>query len=378
MMIANPIAHWSEDAVFILDFMNGTLPTPVTFTRASNGWYFDSNGYLAQASTDVARFDYGSPGSASLQGILIEESRTNKALRCRDLTQSAWVKTNATASLNQTGLDNSSNTASLLTATAANATALQTVTQSATNSTFSVYLKRITGTGTIQLTQDNGSTYTTVTLTSSWQRFTLAAQSTTNPVFGIKIVTSGDAVAWDCAQFEAGKFVTSPILTTTASVTRSGDAASVTSIPWFNATVGTFMTQAIMITNGPNNNQTLAEFSDGTTNNRIGNYVITSDLAQGYVSVSGTFNVSGGAVGGPPSMTIFKQAMKYKSGSNVAAYATNIDTAGTVGTSTLPSGISQLRIGDRSDGIRPINGWIRRFKYWNYGLTNAQLQRITL
>ena len=342
MMLSMPVAHVSDNAVRILDFMNGTLPPAVTFTRSSNGWYFNSSGNLAQASSNIARFDYGTPGSTALQGLLIEEARTNKALQCRDLTQSAWTKSNATASLNQTGLDGSSNTASSLTATSANATALQTVTQSATNSVFSVYLKRITGTGTIQLTQDNGSTYTTVTLTASWQRFTLSAQSTTNPTFGIKMVTSGDAVAWDCAQFEAGTFATSPILTTSASVTRALDVANVSSIPWFNATTGSFVIEAMLITSSPATNQSTVDFHDGSTSNRIGNYVTTGDVTLGNNTISGASGQSGGTIGGPASRASFKQGMKYKASANITAYNGSIDSAGALGSSSIPSGISQL------------------------------------
>ena len=378
MIIANPVAQWSDNAVFILDFMNGTLPAPVTFTRASNAWYFNSSGNLAQASTNVARFDYGTPGSATLQGLYIEESRTNKALQCRDLTQTAWVKTSATAALTQTGLDATANSASLITSTAANATALQTLTQTATSSVFSVYLKRVTGTGTIQLTQDNGTTWTTVTLTASWQRFALAAQSTTNPVFGIKIATSGDAVAWDCAQFEAGPFATSPILTTTASVTRALDVATVSSIPWFNATTGSLAVESMIEGNAASGlSSSTFDLNDGTVNNRIGGLILAAGAIECGIVISGATSVSGAATGSPAIRAIFKQGLKYKAASNVAAYAGAIDTAGTLGAASLPAGISQLRLGDRFDGARTLNGWVRRFRYWNLGLTNTQLQRVT-
>ena len=377
MMIASPIAQWSDDAVFILDFMNSTMPAPVTFTRASSAWYFNSSGVLMQVSTDAPRFDYGSFGGTTLLGLLIEEARTNRVVQCRDLTQSAWTKTSMTTALDQTGIDGTANAASSATATTANATVLQTYSNIAASRVFSVFLKRITGTGTIQLTQDNGSTWTTVTLTSSWQRFILPQQSTLNPTFGMKIVTSGDVVGFDCSQLEAGTFATSPILTTTAAVTRAIDVANVSSIPWFNATVGSFAIEAILRTAAPTNNQSTADFNDGSINNRIGLYTTPAGAADATVTISGTSALSGVTIGGPSAGAVFRQAMRYIASNNKAAYAGSIDSSGTLTASALPTGISQLRIGDRQDGTRPINGWVRRFRYWNYGFTNAQLQRVS-
>jgi hypothetical protein len=88
-----------------------------------------------------------------------------------------------------------------------------------------VFLKRITGTGNIQVTLD-GSTYSTVELSDTlWYRIVLSG-SVTNPTVGIRLAVSGDAVAMDYGQVEDGLFVTSPILTTTATVTRSADVGT--------------------------------------------------------------------------------------------------------------------------------------------------------
>jgi hypothetical protein len=49
-----------------------------------------------------------------------------------------------------------------------------------------------------------------------------------NPVIGVRIVTSGDAVNVDFAQNEANTFPTPPIATTTVSVARAADGISAT------------------------------------------------------------------------------------------------------------------------------------------------------
>ena len=57
-------------------FLGGSLPPGATLTRASTGWYFDSSGVLQSASTDVARFTHN-PGTLALEGLLVEPAATN-------------------------------------------------------------------------------------------------------------------------------------------------------------------------------------------------------------------------------------------------------------------------------------------------------------
>jgi hypothetical protein len=54
-------------------------------------------------------------------------------------------------------------------------------------------MSRISGSGNIQLTLDNAS-FTTVTLTTADQVFSINQAGLTNPNFGIRIVTNGDSI----------------------------------------------------------------------------------------------------------------------------------------------------------------------------------------
>ena len=127
----------------------------------------------------------------------------NQVLYSQLFSNAAWVKTNITLTATQT--DPSAGTeAFTLTATGNNATMLQSVVLTGTlNRTFSIYLKRKTGTGDISITVD-GSTYSVESTTGSWARFdtTLAASGTVTA--GIKIATSGDEVYAAWAQLEDG------------------------------------------------------------------------------------------------------------------------------------------------------------------------------
>jgi hypothetical protein len=61
-------------------------------------------------------------------GLLVEEARTELTLYNRDFTNAAWTKSNMTTAKTATGPDGVTNSASTLTATAGNATALQAIT----------------------------------------------------------------------------------------------------------------------------------------------------------------------------------------------------------------------------------------------------------
>jgi hypothetical protein len=77
-----------------IDWSTGT-PSGYTLTRASSGTYVDSSGYIASASTDVARLTHDSSGNRL--GLLVEESRTNTLQRSEEFDNAYWAKTNLLA-----------------------------------------------------------------------------------------------------------------------------------------------------------------------------------------------------------------------------------------------------------------------------------------
>lgn len=137
----------------------------------------------------------------------------NQALYSQLFSNAAWVKTNITLTAGQT--DPSAGTEAFrLTAVAANATMLQSIALTGTlNRTFSIYIKRVTGTGAISITVD-GTTYSVETTTASWARYDTTLTASGTVTFGIKIATSADAVDVAWAQLEDG--VASTYATNTA------------------------------------------------------------------------------------------------------------------------------------------------------------------
>jgi hypothetical protein len=202
---------------YLGDGVSGIYIGAAQFQTGDIATTYQSIGAQTPTSTSLA-------ANPTSNGLLIEESRANRILWCRDATQANWVSTNVTAAKDQTGIDGVANAASSLTATANDGTCIQTITLASGSRTGSVYLKRITGTGNVQVTLD-GSTYSTVELSDTeWRRIVLSG-TVTNPTVGIKLAVSGDAVAMDYGQVEDGANETSPILTTNAAVTRAADVA---------------------------------------------------------------------------------------------------------------------------------------------------------
>ena len=177
-----------------LDFANsGVLDNRITFTRSTTGTYY--NGY----SSAVAE-----------QNLLVYS---------QDFTNANWVKGDVTVVGNSTTAPDGTTTACTLTATTSvNGVIRELVTYNGSAYTFSVWLKRLTGTGNIQI--NAGGSYTTVAVTSSWALYTItqtpsAGVSTT----GIFITTNTDAVyAWG-AQLEQRSAVTAYTPTTTTAIT---------------------------------------------------------------------------------------------------------------------------------------------------------------
>jgi hypothetical protein len=192
-------------------------------------------------SSNVVTEAAGTPLTNAIT-LLAEGARTNLCLQSEGFSSATWVKDNVTVTANSIAGPDGVATADTLTASSVNGTVLQTITSASSERTFSVYLKRKTGTGTIQLTVDEGTTWVTVAITSSWVRYSMYKAGITNPRIGIRIVTNGDAIYADATQLENNPNYSSYIPTTTVALTRAADVASFTGagLSWYNSQQGTF------------------------------------------------------------------------------------------------------------------------------------------
>lgn len=78
------------DTALLLNFMTGTLPGGVTFTRASAGTYVNATGRIVSAAAHAARFDHD-PATLALRGLLVEPTATNLLVRSAEFNDAAWT-----------------------------------------------------------------------------------------------------------------------------------------------------------------------------------------------------------------------------------------------------------------------------------------------
>lgn len=343
----------------------GALSDFFTFTGGNQSLYRGAAGLLVQSVTNTPRIEYDASGN--LLGLLIEGARTNLALHSGDGTNAAWVKSNMTNAQTSTGPDGVALSATRLTAAAANATILQTVTSASATRAYSVWLRRITGTGNVDLTVDNGTTWTTKTLTTSWARYDISQAAVTNPVFGIRIVTSADAVDFAASQLESAAFPSSYIPTTTVGVARTVDVCTRTFGAEYILTAGTMFAQF-----------DLCGFASG-----VSQAVSWLDAGGRHLNtISGTdLQIRDGTNTGTKSLAVSANTM-YRAASAFDTNGMAITHSGqTVGTAsfdgTWGAGTTTLGLGQSGATGNELFGHIRRLSYWPERKSNADLQRLT-
>jgi len=289
-----------------------------------------------------------------------------------------WVKTDIIAAKDQTGIDGVANAASSLTATSAGGTCIQTITLASGSRSGSVYLKRITGTGIVQVSLD-GTTWSTVDLSSTeWRRIVLSG-TVTNPVVGVRIVTSGDAVAMDYGQVEDGVFATSPILTTEATATRAVESMSMTGsnfTGWYNQNGGAFLGEVwtpAIITNGfvfslSNPFLDRIEFGQGSSGNPTIRWIGTIYSAR---LVTTQFNAVVDTSIRPPSFQKIGFSFDNSNARIIAEATTTNGGAGNfLAIGRLPNNMTQAILGHR--------GYVRRLRFFSATLNESTMRQLLL
>ncbi len=347
-----------------------------TFTRATAGWTKLSTGLWAEVASGSPRSFYGAANNTvagAYAGYLAEGARTNLALQSRDMAQADWVKVNTTATKTATGIDGVVNSASRVTATSNGGTILQTLVAAATSRTYSVWLRRVTGTGTITIQQGATTLDVTASLNSTtYTRVELNA-SVLNSAYGIIFATSGDAVDADMNGFEAGAFASSPIPTTTATVTRNADVLTYPTTGWLNEAAGSILVTGAAFTDASTTTSTMMQIDDGTQDNRH-----TAVRASGAANLA---TVVGGVVQANPSggswalATVGKQGYDYATNDFIGAF--NGATFGADTSGTVPTSLITLRVGMNASAAAFTFGTISSIRYWPSRLPNATLQALT-
>ena len=395
----------------------------VTFTRASSGTYVGSDGVLRSAVTNAPRFDHNPTTGKSL-GLLVEEARTNSSEWSNSATQGeTWssVGTNldlasgqsdpagGTAGIRATDANSASGGTFLQRTSLANLTASTTVTYSvwlkpidcpnnviilnvfantttdAINAIFSVSGTAITEVSTSAIGTGAASGASFEVFPNGWYRCLLTGVPSTVTMADVRARialgsyqrAAGTArFDWYGAQLESGAFATSYIPTTGATATRAADVASITGSnfsSWYRQDEGTVFVNGITPPNRANF-PSLNTLHDGTSNNRLLQYVFTS----GYFSAARVGSVPQGdntAAVTPTDGSAYKVASAFAVNNSVTAVN---GVTGSVDTLCLmPTALNTLAIGAEWNNANIVNSTIRRLTYWPTRLSNEVLQRIT-
>jgi hypothetical protein len=402
------LARSNGDISYIGDGVSGIYIFGAQLSDSASLDPYSYNPVAAPTSTAYygPRFDYD-PATLAPKGLLIEEQRTNLLTYSSEFENTAWTKTNATVSANVTIAPDGTLTADKLEpATTASTSIYQSVVIAASSYTGSVYVKKGSGASdanrfylrdsttsttllqvaidydTLVITYVIGSTGASVqNVGNGWLRVSLTITSSLtigNTLrYGVCFVgnneTAGEfAYAWG-AQLEAGAFSTSYIPTTSATVTRAADNASMEGSnfsSWYNQSEGTIYA-AVSFTNTSSFN-TVYSITDGTVSNAIrtiqwnnGTDRPSNIVTAGVLQMN---PVSTGLIGNAKYCVAFAL--------NNANYAKN-GVLGVDDTSvTLPT-VNQLAFGSTAGATFYLNGHIQSIKYYPKRLPNADLQRLT-
>ena len=354
--------------------------------------------YLATTSTTQA--------VCAPRGLLIEEARTNLCTYSNQFDNAAYTKGNITVTANvATSPDGTTNANSFIRGasnTIESNLRITTTQAISTAYTLSVYAKAGTAGAYLYLRNlavdnaipsgvvvfnlangtivSNGSSYPSPIITSvgnGWYRCVISGTTPASIAnnladFGVcnaaNSVTgnSGDTIYIYGAQFEAGAFATSYIPTTSATVTRNADSATVPTGTWYNTAQGTvlaqFDTNALVTTARIIGTQNAAAFLS------LPNSTGSVSIFDGTNIIVSTLSVN----------TPTKAASTYVGSTLTICMSGGTPASGT-GAGTFPfSGTTTLGLGSSNNGTSLfLNGHIRSFSYYNYALTNAQLQQVT-
>jgi hypothetical protein len=303
--------------------------------------------------------------------LLIEPAATNLALHSRDLADVVWVKVNTTAAKTAIGADGVASGATTLTASAASGTVLQTIVSASSARIFSAHVRRRTGTGTVEMTQNNGTTWTPITLTDSFQRFVAPTGTITNPIVGFRIVTSGDAIDVDFTQQEVGAIATSAIPTAATAITRNADVIIDTAVSGLiGQTQGTIYAEVDLKANAAE--RRIISVTSGAEANRIIIWTLGTTL---FVSFNSATSINLGAF----PIGALKIAVGYtiSGGSTTHSISTN-GAAVVTGTSAVaPTGLNQINLGSSTVPALFLNDRISAAAIYTSRLSDTELASLT-
>ncbi len=433
----NSWAYWGLQ-VEETDIPSSLIQSTESFTsRGSTATYYGSDGLIKSAATNTARYSYNPTNLSIAPSLLLESSSSNTAYSADFSASTNHTGTSISSTNNTSPMGDA--TASLLVENTANGghyiTRSPSITSGTSAYTYSLFVKQYGTTrpiismqvwnpGATDIVQidfnfETGTFQNPVLLGGGWQiynaqklpngwwrisqTFMLGTTDTTcvtrlhlrHPTNGL--VYTGDGTSgvyvWG-HQFEPGYTTTSYIPTASALVTRSADvwsstagtrASDIVYMPsiadWYNVAEGTFVYEYYKKKHSSVNSLYLAQL---TTNRAL----TSPDRLQMTVGNTNkaTLSVLEGGIGLIASITGGLGEVRLTDDSNKIAYrikagsfsfAVNGDS-GTISAQFGRPPVSMMSIGANITGADTfLNGHMKHMRFYSYGMSNAELEKIT-
>ena len=392
--------NWAtkEDSLLAYNSENGNFkPLPFDFTRASSGTVVNKDGLIETVGSGEPRIDFKDNTKGAL---LLEPQRTNSLLQSNQF-DTTWQISAAGVSVNpnQVGVGNSQDAWKLTegnyngehfirqTPNIGGVVSISVYAKAGTNDFLYIRgvnsgLNRRTwfnlSTGTVGTNQ--GISAEMISMGDGWYRCVMVLDHQTAFEYYIAVSNadgvssyqgSNNYIYIQNSQLEQGSYATSYIPTSGSAVTRSADA-TIGNLP--SSSIG--QSEGVVYFEGSyldTSEQGYIQISDGTSDNRIIIWNLTSTLLRGYIVVGGAeqAQITGGIIS---NNTTFKVALKYKT-NDFALWFNGVEVGVDPFGSTFGSNV--LNKLDLQISSVVFEGEVKDLKLYNTALTNAELQALT-
>jgi hypothetical protein len=311
------------------------------------------------------RIEYDASGNCL--GLLVEEARTNRVTYSQDFTNSYWAKNDLTVAPAPVAAPDGTMTATHVVKTGSNAHLVRTSIVT-TADRHSIWARTVSGTGTMYI--GGTAPETLVTVTEEWQR--LDVQCNNSHVYAASLrnaATLTEVYIWG-SQAETGTFPTSYIPTNGSAVTRTADVASL-AVSEFGYNQDQFSVVVESDFFGADLAVSTLCYIGESNDDRVLLYYNSQDVNY-QVKSAGSAQAQRAVAG-----YVSKSAYRYKLNDMVLAGDGNISITDT--SANLLSGAqNNIYIGGYFNGNGKLNGHIKSIQYYPLGLSNAQLQALTV
>ena len=344
-----------------------------TFTRASSAYTRLSNGTWSLIATGQPRSMYSAAGvylGYWPEGARADVLGTTDAIR-RTMADAGWVAGATMTKSLAVGMDGVADAAACMTGGAVEATntILFTTVLASAARTFSAWVRRKTGTGVVRMTDNGGTNWTDITLTTTYQQFQLT-RTQANPIVGFQIATNLDAIEIDFNTIEAATF------------------ANPTPIPVNVSKAADVLTYVSAGNIAGANGAAYAEVAFSSIESLTAGQEVISCLSSGGILIDSNssggqarFRIYDGTNQANETAFVPSLGVAYKAASSWGTSGLSVTHSGiAVSTSSFDGDISattNVGIGCSDAGANLLFGSVRNVRIYNRALTAEQLQVLT-